>query len=151
MVKCSEVLQCSDVLLAISFLSLCIWMYVLCTLVYFCKLCIFIVMFMYALLCLFCFQSGYPDRGFSVLFPPFVSQMPGYTSQRRGTVRTLHNQLIVLFWTVLFCVLFMCKCVLYCTVLYYCHRVWTQLQLNIYHIMPLFRKWLVNDNQQILK
>ena len=31
--------------------------------------------------------------------------------------------------TVLFCVLFVCKCVLYC-----CHRVATQLQLNIsYH------------------
>jgi len=36
----------------------------------------------------------------------------------------------VLCFIVLFCVLFMCKCVLY-----YCHRVATQLQLsNIYHI-----------------
>jgi hypothetical protein len=32
--------------------------------------------------------------------------------------------------TVLFCVLFLCKCVLY-----YCHRVSTQLELNIYHII----------------
>jgi hypothetical protein len=32
--------------------------------------------------------------------------------------------------TVLFCVLFLCKCVLY-----YCHWVSTQLQLNIYHII----------------
>jgi len=36
----------------------------------------------------------------------------------------------------LFCVLFVCNCVLYCTVLYctvlyYCHRMSTQLQLNI--------------------
>ena len=31
-VKC-EVLQCSDVLLVLSFLSLCIWLFVLCTFV----------------------------------------------------------------------------------------------------------------------
>jgi hypothetical protein len=31
-----------------------------------------------------------------------------------------------------FCVLFVCKCVLY---EYYCHRVSTQLQLNVYHII----------------
>jgi hypothetical protein len=33
---------------------------------------------------------------------------------------------------VLFCVLFVCKCVLY-----YCHQVSTQLQLHIYHIISL--------------
>jgi len=48
--------------------------------------------------------------------------MPRYNSQRRGTARTL-PKLIVLFY-----VLFVCKCVLY-----YYHRVSTQIQLtNIY-------------------
>jgi len=42
-----------------------------------------------------------------------VRQMPGYTSQRQGTVCTLPN-----WWIVLFYVLFVCKCVLY-----YCHQV----------------------------
>ena len=45
--------------------------------------------------------------------------MSGYNSQRRGTARTL-PQLIV--W---FCVVFVCKCVLY-----FCHPVTTQLQLT---------------------
>ena len=43
--------------------------------------------------------------------------MPGYDQPRRGTARTLPI-------VVSFCVLFVCKCVLYC-----CHRVKTQLQL----------------------
>ena len=50
-------------------------------------------------------------------FSSVVRQMPGYNSQRRGTVRTL-PKLIVLFY-----ILFACKCLLY-----YCHRVSTQLQ-----------------------
>jgi hypothetical protein len=67
--------------------------------------------------------------------------MPGYNSSSRGTARTLPKFLcctpnfcvvlcIVCF--VSFCVLSVCKCVLY-----NCHRVATQLQLtNIsYHIM----------------
>jgi hypothetical protein len=78
-------------------------------------------------------------------FSSVVRQMPGQTSQRGGTVPTLPNYWTVLFYVsfvsivlfyvlfvsiVLFYVLFVCKCVLY-----YCHRVATQLQLNIssYH------------------
>jgi hypothetical protein len=66
--------------------------------------------------------------------------MPGYNSQRRGTARTpqisyfFYCYVCLIFLIVMyvpfsvFCVLFVCKCVLY-----YRHRVSTQLQLNIYH------------------
>ena len=83
-----------------------------------CKLCTFIVMYV-----LFCsvlyilFSSfqlaifGYHDSRFFRAFSSFVRQMLGYNSQRRGTACTL-PKLIVLFY-----VLFVCKCVLYYTVL----------------------------------
>ena len=63
---------------------------------------------------------GCPDWGFSMLFSSVVKQIPGYNSQRRGTARTLPKLMV------LFCVLLVCKCVLY----YYCHRRSTQLQLT---------------------
>jgi hypothetical protein len=98
---------------------------------------------------------GYPDWGFFVLFPSVVSQMPGYKSQRRGTVRLL-PKLIVLFCVlfvsiVLFYILFVCK-----DLLYYCHRVSTQLQItnisiyvyiNILRIstnLALHKRWYIS-------
>jgi hypothetical protein len=79
-------------------------------------------------------------------FSSAVRQIPGYTSQKRGTVRTLPSYWIELFYVlsvsnvlsyilfvsiVLFYVLFVCKCVLY-----YCYRMATQLQLtNISYII----------------
>jgi hypothetical protein len=56
-------------------------------------------------------------------FSSAVRQMPGYNSQKRDTARTLPKLIM------LFCVLFVCKCVLYC-----CRRVATQLQFNKYII-----------------
>jgi hypothetical protein len=76
-------------------------------------------------------------------FSSVVRQMPGYTSQRWGMVHTLPNQ-----WIMLFYVLFVCKCVLY-----YCHRVSTQLQLNIlYHTISYIISYhILYQNETSLK
>jgi hypothetical protein len=69
--------------------------------------------------------------------------MPGYNSQRRGTARISQFTTQFFFFVIVmyvpfcvFCVLFVCKCVLYC-----CYRVLTQLQFynnnnNINNINP---------------
>jgi hypothetical protein len=70
-------------------------------------------------------------------FSSVVRQMPGWNPQRRGTARTLPNFFVFLcIFCVVLCIvcfvtfpaLFVCICVLN-----YCHRVATQLQLNIFH------------------
>ena len=107
-------------------------------------LCLCILIVMYVLFCIFCFLRAncHYSATLTEVFRAFFSvvwKIPGYTSQRRGTVRTL-PKLIVLFYVlfvsiVLFYVLFVCKCVLY-----YCHRVATQLQLtnvSYHHTNPV--------------
>jgi hypothetical protein len=107
-VKCSEVLQCSGVLLGslifIYLLFMVVYMVVygciFCILLFnsvgyvFLFLCILIVM--YTLFCIFCFHRAnrHSPAILTKIFRPFssvVRQMSGHTSQRRGTVRTVPN------------------------------------------------------------
>ena len=135
MVKCSEVLQCSDVLLVL-FYS-CVYGCMFCILLLNAESYVFLLLYLcFLIVCMLCsiYSVFIVPTGVLRFFRAFssvVSEMPGYTSQGRGTVRILPNYRTVLFYMlfvsiVLFHVLFVCKCVLY-----YCHRVATQLQLNI--------------------
>ena len=88
-------------------------------------LCLYILTLMYVLFYIFCLHranwhsSATTTEVFFRAFSSVVRQMPGYNSQRRGTARTLPKLIAR------FCLLFMCKCVLY-----YCHRVSTKLPLT---------------------
>jgi len=72
---------------------------------------------------------GYPDWGFSVLFPHLQGKCQGITRQHGARSALFQNFCVVLYIVcfVSFCVFFVCK-----RVLYYCHRVTTQLQSTLY-------------------
>ena len=93
---------------------------------FYCYVYVFLIV-MYILFCIFSFHRANWHSSATLTedfrtFSSVVMQMPEYNSQRRDTDRNLPKLIV------LFCVLFVCKCVLY-----YCHWVSTQMQLtNIY-------------------
>ena len=121
-VKCSEVLQCSNVLL-VPFYHF----------VYGCKFCILLfnsVSYVFLLLCLciliekyalFCilFANWHSPATLTEVFRVFssvVRQMPGYTLQRRGTTRTLPQLCCSVYCLCRLCCSMYCLCVnVYCT------------------------------------
>jgi hypothetical protein len=69
-------------------------------------------------------------RAFSLV----VRQMPRFSTQRRGTARTLPKNFVLFHVLFVLCRSVYCLCMCKC-VLYYCDGVANQLQLNIsYHI-----------------
>jgi hypothetical protein len=74
-------------------------------------LCLYILIVMFGLFCIFVsiLPTGkfrLPWLRFFRVFSSVVKQMPGHNSQKRGTAHTLPKLIV------LFCVLFVCKCVL---------------------------------------
>jgi len=131
-VKCSKVLQCSDVLFFYRFLYCCMF----CILIFvflFLSLCILFDIF--ALFCVF-FANWHSPAILTEVSPcSFLSCNANARVYFAKTGHGPHTSYLVYFVVpyivvsiVLFYVLFVCECVPY-----YCHRVSTQLQLNIPH------------------
>ena len=99
-----------------------------------CKLCILTVMFMYLLTRMLCGILRLPWLSFFCAFSSVVGKCQGIT--RKDGARSalfLNSELCCS----VYCLRRLC-CSTYCLckcVLYYCHRVSTQLQLHIYHII----------------
>jgi hypothetical protein len=78
---------------------------------FYCYVYLFLLLYMFcSVYSVFIVPTGtlrLPGLRFFHAFSSVVTQMPRYNSQRQGTAQTLPKLIV------LFCVLFVCKCVLY--------------------------------------
>ena len=128
-----------------SMCSYCMFMYFYCY-VYVLLLYVYVFLLLYlctltVCLCIFIVPTDtllLPWLRFFRVFSSVVKQMPGWNPQIWGSACTLLNCCVILCTVrfVSFYVLRVCKCVLY-----YCHRVATQLQLTNISYQWRKRKW----------
>jgi hypothetical protein len=105
---------------------------------------VFLTLSMYTYFCLCSLRNGHPDWGFSVLYPRLSGKCQGITSQDGPRPALFQNCWVVL--CIVCFVLFVCKCVVY-----YCHRLTTQLQLTNIYIYGRVRIAYVTSNRGTFK